>query len=147
MVDFFQKDYLNHTPYIPNLIKQAAAHKTIKTSATTITKCPTIAGKEVGPTGYGVMAISLGANLWSGGELYGTVQHNSLHILHNYFAKHPEKADKAFLRMNGALIPGQLAPDGSEENIRRSVDECLRVLGGVKEVDLSNVHGWAQNTP
>ncbi|OAX83439.1 hypothetical protein ACJ72_02202 [Emergomyces africanus] len=117
---------------------------------------PTIVGKEVGPTGYGLMgftwcteptpepqyteamneAISLGANYWNGGEIYGTPEYNSLHMLHNYFAKHPENADKVFLSMKGALGRGVLIPDGSEENIRRSVDECLRVLDGVKEIDL-----------
>lgn len=32
-------------------------------------------------------------------------------------------------------MPGQLVPDGSEANIRRSVEECLRVLDG-KGIDI-----------
>lgn len=40
------------------------------------------------------------------------------------------------LSIKGGLKPGQLLPDGSEENIRRSVDECLRVLDGKKKVDI-----------
>lgn len=34
------------------------------------------------------------------------------------------------------MVPGKLVADGSEENIRRSVDECLRVLGGKKKIDI-----------
>jgi pyridoxine 4-dehydrogenase len=34
------------------------------------------------------------------------------------------------------MKPGELVPDGSEENIRRSVDECLRVLDGKKTIDI-----------
>ncbi|KKZ67248.1 pyridoxine 4-dehydrogenase [[Emmonsia] crescens] len=117
---------------------------------------PTIVGKEVGPAGYGLLgftwcaeptpepqstevmnaALALGANFWNGGELYGTPEHNSLHLLHNYFVKHPEAADKVVLSVKGALVPGEMIPDGSEENLRRSVDECLRVLDGVKELDI-----------
>lgn len=40
------------------------------------------------------------------------------------------------LSIKGGLKRGQLLPDGSEENIRRSVDECLRVLDGKKKVDI-----------
>lgn len=40
------------------------------------------------------------------------------------------------LSIKGGLKPGQLLPDGSEDNIRRSVDECLRVLDGKKKVDI-----------
>ncbi|KKK14693.1 hypothetical protein ARAM_005577 [Aspergillus rambellii] len=69
---------------------------------------PSLVGREVGETGYGLMgtfhrwnnvfeclekALELGGNFWNGGELYGT----------------PE---------------------------RRSVDECLRVLDGTKTIDI-----------
>lgn len=81
-------------------------------------------------------ALKRGANFWNGGELYGTPEHNSLHLFHNYFTKYPENADKVVLSIKGGLKPGQLTPDGSEENIRRSVDECLRVLDGKKSVDI-----------
>lgn len=137
---------------------------------------PSLVGKEVGPTGYGMMstlffnarpytqlsslltrpgmtwspqppsqeqcfetlntALALGANFWNGGELYGTPEYNSLHLLNKYFTKYPENADKVVLSIKGGLKPGELAPDGSEENIRRSVDECLRVLDGKKTVDI-----------
>ncbi|KAJ5212508.1 uncharacterized protein N7498_004154 [Penicillium cinerascens] len=117
---------------------------------------PTLVGKEVGATGYGTMrmtwasqppaqevcfetlnkTLELGANFWNGGELYGTPEYNSMHLLNKYFTKYPENADKVVLSVKGGLKPGQLIPDGSEENIRRSVDECLRLLDGKKKIDI-----------
>jgi pyridoxine 4-dehydrogenase len=81
-------------------------------------------------------AFKLGANLWNGGEIYGTPERNSLHLLHNYFTKFPEKADQVVLSIKGGALPGVLQPDGSEANLRRSVNECLRVLDGKKSVDI-----------
>ncbi|KAJ5946552.1 hypothetical protein N7454_003391 [Penicillium verhagenii] len=117
---------------------------------------PSLVGKEIGPTGYGTMrmtwnpqptpqdvafetlnkTLELGANFWNGGELYGTPDYNSLHLLNKYFTKYPENAEKVVLSIKGGLKAGQLIPDGSEENIRRSVDECLRVLDGKKTIDI-----------
>jgi pyridoxine 4-dehydrogenase len=81
-------------------------------------------------------ALELGANFWNGGELYGTPEYNSCHLLHEYFTKYPENADKVVLSIKGGLVPGELRSDGSEKNIRRSVDECLRVLNGTKKIDI-----------
>lgn len=81
-------------------------------------------------------ALELGANFWNGGELYGTPDYNSLHLLNKYFTKYPENADKVVLSIKGGLKVGQLIPDGSEENIRRSVDNCLRLLDGKKKLDI-----------
>lgn len=80
--------------------------------------------------------LELGANFWNAGELYGTPEYNSLHLLNKYFAKYPENADKVVLSVKGGLKKGELVPDGSEENIRRSVDECLRLLDGKKKLDI-----------
>lgn len=81
-------------------------------------------------------SLELGANFWNAGELYGTPEYNSLHLLNKYFTEYPENADKVVLSIKGGLKPGQLAPDGSEQNLRRSVDECLRVLDGKKKIDI-----------
>ncbi|KAJ5243133.1 uncharacterized protein N7469_001460 [Penicillium citrinum] len=117
---------------------------------------PTLVGQEVGPTGYGTMrmtwvaepprqeacfetlnkTLELGANFWNGGELYGTPDYNSLHLLNKYFTQYPENAQKVVLSIKGGLKVGQLVPDGSEENIRRSVDNCLRLLDGKKKIDI-----------
>lgn len=81
-------------------------------------------------------ALNSGFNFWNGGELYGTPQANSLQLLNRYFTKYPEDADKVVLSIKGGTIPGQLVQDGSEKNIRRSIDECLRVLDGKKFLDV-----------
>ncbi|KAF2690989.1 Aldo/keto reductase [Lentithecium fluviatile CBS 122367] len=115
-----------------------------------------LVGKEVGKLGYGLMgltwradppsqeqafeamrtALSLGANAWNGGELYGRPERNSLHLLHEYFTKYPGDADKIVLSIKGGVVPGELRPDSSKANVSRSIDECLKVLDGKKFLDL-----------
>ncbi|KAF2832824.1 Aldo/keto reductase [Ophiobolus disseminans] len=117
---------------------------------------PKLTGKDVGEIGYGLMgltwrmspppqaqsfeamrtALSLGASNWNGGELYGSPERNSLHLLNEYFTKYPEDAEKVVLSIKGGIVPGQMKPDGSKEGIKRSIDECLRVLDGKKFLDL-----------
>lgn len=117
---------------------------------------PTLLSKPVGPIGYGLMgltwrpepqpaeesfkamstALAQGANFWNGGELYGTPQRHSCHLLNEYFTEHPEDADKIVLSIKGGTLPGQLAPDGSRENVRRSVEDCLKILDGKKSIDI-----------
>ncbi|CAI7675832.1 hypothetical protein N7533_010904 [Penicillium manginii] len=117
---------------------------------------PSLVGRKIGPTGYGTMrmtwvehppaqevcfetlnkTLELGANFWNGGELYGAPDYNSLHLLNKYFSQYPENADKVVLSIKGGLKVGQLVPDGSEENIRRSVDNSLRLLDGKKKIDI-----------
>lgn len=91
--------------------------------------------------------LKLGANFWNGGELYGTPEYNSLHLLNQYFTKYPQKADKVVLSIKGGLKVGQLIPDGSEENIRRSVDNCLRLLDGKKKIDIFECARQDPNSP
>ncbi|KAF2031943.1 Aldo/keto reductase [Setomelanomma holmii] len=117
---------------------------------------PTLTGKKVSDIGYGLMgltwrknppsqsqsfeamrtALSLGANNWNGGELYGSPERNSLHLLNEYFTKYPEDAEKVVLSIKGGIIPGQMKPDGSKAGVQRSIDECLRQLDGKKFLDL-----------
>lgn len=78
--------------------------------------------------------LELGSNFWNAGELYGTPDYNSLHLLNKYFTQYPEKASQVVLSIKGGLKVGALVPDGSEANIRRSVDECLRLLDGKKSI-------------
>lgn len=116
----------------------------------------TLLDKPVGPIGYGLMgltwrpnpqpaedsykamstALEHGANFWNGGELYGKPERHSCHLLNEYFTLHPEHADKVVLSIKGGLVPGQMQPDGSAQNVRRSVEDCLKVLGGKKTVDI-----------
>ena len=81
-------------------------------------------------------ALNNGCNFWNGGEFYGTPQANSLQLLNRYFTKYPEDADKVVLSIKGGTKPGQMFPDGTAQNIRRSIDECVRVLDGKKFLDV-----------
>jgi pyridoxine 4-dehydrogenase len=119
----------------------------------------TITNKKIGPIGYGLMGLTLrptpqsqafpamratltsGSNFWNGGEIYGSSDRNSLHLLNEYFTKYPEDAEKVVLSIKGGYTPGGLRlpgakPDGSPQNIKRSIDECLRVLDGKKFLDM-----------
>lgn len=121
----------------------------------------------MGPHGYGLMgltwrpdppsreecfdlmntALSTGATFWNGGEFYGTPQRNSLHLLGEYFERHPQNAHKVVLSMKGGFKPGTQHPDGSEANLRRSVDECNMVLAGRKTIDIFECARVDPNTP
>ncbi len=81
-------------------------------------------------------ALALGSNNWNGGEIYGSAERNSLHLLNEYFTKYPDDAEKVVLSIKGGSVPNGLAPDGSKANIQRSIDECLKHLSGKKFLDL-----------
>ena len=92
-------------------------------------------------------SLATGANLWNGGELYGAPERNSLHRLNEYFTTYPEDAKKVVLSIKGGLVPGEMRADGSEKNVRRSVDECVRVVDGKKAVDIFECARVDPNTP
>lgn len=92
-------------------------------------------------------ALDSGANLWNGGELYGKPHANSLHLLNRYFTKYPEDADKVVISIKGSFSSTKLEPDNSEKNIQRSIDECLKVLGGKKFLDLFEPARQDPNVP
>lgn len=79
-------------------------------------------------------ALASGCNLWNAGEFYGTKEYNSLHLMERYFAKYPEDAAKVVLSIKGGLK--DMHPDGSPENIKASVENCLKVLKGRKSIDI-----------
>lgn len=56
-------------------------------------------------------ALNAGANAWNGGELYGTPERNSLHLLNEYFTKYPEDAERVVLSIKGGLKKGAMAPE------------------------------------
>lgn len=80
-------------------------------------------------------ALDSGANLWNGGEFYGPPDANSLQLLSHYFDKYPEDKDKVYLSMKGSFSFHPLGPDNSPENIRRSIDTCLEILGDKVFID------------
>lgn len=116
---------------------------------------PTILGRSTGHLGYGLMgltwthdqpdkpfetsievmkrALELGADNWNGGEFYGTVERNSMHLLREYFTKYPDDASKVIITIKGGAEKGNLKPNGSEENVSRSVEDCLAVIQGTSK--------------
>ena len=92
-------------------------------------------------------ALNSGVNFWNGGELYGTPHANSLHLLNRYFTKYPEDADKVIISIKGSISTTKKAPDNSEKNIQRSIDECLKVLDGKKFLDLFEPARQDPNVP
>ncbi|CAK7230025.1 hypothetical protein SBRCBS47491_007447 [Sporothrix bragantina] len=129
---------------------------------------PQLAGKEVGPIGFGLMgltrpkngltdddaiavmraALEAGANFWNGGEFYGPETANSLVLLEKYFAKYPEDADRVVLSIKGGMDkPNTFKPDSSRANVRRSVLDCKEQLQGRKTIDLFEVGRHDGKTP
>jgi len=91
-------------------------------------------------------ALAAGCNFWNGGEFYGTPDFNSLTLLEKYFTKYPEDADKVVLSVKGGLLPS-LVPDTSPENVRRSIENCLKLLNGKKSIDIFECARVDKNTP
>lgn len=128
---------------------------------------PTLVGKEIGSTGYGLMgltwrheppseeqafaamkaALNNGMNFWNGGEFYGPPDANSLVLLERYFAKYPEDADKVVLSIKGGIGAKGGLPDGSPENTRRTIDTCIAQLKGRKKIDIFEFARRDQNVP
>jgi len=116
---------------------------------------PTLLGKEVGSYGFGLMgltwrptpcpeeqafaamraSLSHGANFWNGGDFYGTPKQNSLTLLKSYFEKYPDDADKIVLSIKSGLN-SMHKPDGSRENLRNCVENCISMIGGKKKIDI-----------
>jgi pyridoxine 4-dehydrogenase len=91
-------------------------------------------------------ALANGANFWNGGELYGPPHANSLQLLNAYFTEYPEDADKVVLSIKGGLT-ATLAPDGTEEGVRRSVENCVKILDGKKTIDIFECARVDRNVP
>lgn len=82
-------------------------------------------------------SLSLALTHATAGEFYAQgFSTGNLELLARFFEKYPEYADRAFLSVKGGLVPNGLTPDGSRENLRRSVDTILKALRGTKRLDL-----------
>jgi len=117
---------------------------------------PSLTGKAIGPTGFGLMglttrippisdeqafkamkaAIDSGMTFWNGGEFYGPPERNSQTLLAKYFRQYPEDADKIVLSVKGAFSFTTMSPDGSPEGIKRSIDKILADLDGTHKIDI-----------
>jgi len=90
-------------------------------------------------------SLAAGCNFWNAGEFYGTPEYNSLHLLEAYFTKYPEDASKVVLSIKGGLK--NMHPDGSPENIKNSIGNCLKLLKGKKSIDVFEMARVDKNTP
>ncbi len=71
------------------------------------------------------------------GEFYGQgATPTNLELVARFFEKYPSYADRTFLSVKGGSKFHSLEPDGSPENLRRSVDYILEKLRGTKSLDL-----------
>ncbi|KAI4096831.1 MAG: hypothetical protein L6R37_006907 [Teloschistes peruensis] len=98
---------------------------------------------------FAVLTASLdnNATFWNGGELYGTPERNSLHLCATYFAAHPDAADRVILSIKGATGSKPMTIDGSRANIRRCIDNSLRILDGKKHLDIYEAARVDPNVP
>ncbi|PMD48709.1 Aldo/keto reductase [Hyaloscypha variabilis F] len=126
---------------------------------------PQLLGKKIGPIGYGLMgltwrptpcpqeqafkamraSLAAGCNFWNAGEFYGTESYNSLHLMNKYFTKYPEDAEKVVLSIKGVLK--DMHPDGSQENVKRSIENSLKILDGKKSIDIFEPARIDKNVP
>ncbi|KAF3164553.1 Pyridoxine 4-dehydrogenase [Orbilia oligospora] len=110
----------------------------------------TIAGREVGTTGFGLMAftgrpfiipdaeifasintsLSHGANFFVSGEFYGLRDpEDNLHMLKRYFTTYPEAVDKVVLSVKAGMNWVTRTPDSSPAALRASIDNILEKTG------------------
>lgn len=80
-------------------------------------------------------SLAAGCNLWNGGEFYGAPEYNSMTLLKKYYEKYLEDADKAVLNIKGGTRP-DLSPDGSPEFVKKSVENCLAMMGPRGKIDM-----------
>lgn len=97
-------------------------------------------------------ALDCGANLWNGGEIYRSPSgENSATLLEKYFAKYPEDVDKVVICIKGAVgdpAKGVMHPDGSPQEIARSIETTLQQFGGrKKKIDMFEAARLDKKTP
>ncbi|KAM5531837.1 hypothetical protein V8D89_014467 [Ganoderma adspersum] len=90
----------------------------------------------------GIDAMPAGVKMMlNSGEFYGPNGSSAnLELLSRFFKKYPDYASKTFLSVKsasqGGNVAGGMTPDGSPENLRRSVTFINEKLGGIKRMDL-----------
>jgi pyridoxine 4-dehydrogenase len=82
-------------------------------------------------------AVKNGATYWATSDFYGTSDPTAgIALVRRYFEKYPEDASKVTLSVKGCTDPKTLYPTNSREGTRASVENVVRVLNGVKEIDI-----------
>lgn len=91
-------------------------------------------------------ALAAGCNLWNGGEFYGGPEYNSMTLLKKYYEKYPEDAENVVLNVKGGVRP-DLHPDGSPEFVKKSVENCLAMMGPRGKIDMFECARRDPNVP
>ncbi|KAK8847664.1 hypothetical protein IAR55_005523 [Kwoniella newhampshirensis] len=114
----------------------------------------TVAGKQVGRIGYGLMqltwnaapapyedlfpamkaAADAGATCWSSATFYGANNAN-VRLIRAFFDKHPEYKDKIVLTIKGWVNTATAVPVNDLDFLRKDVQEVKDILGD-KEIDV-----------
>lgn len=92
-------------------------------------------------------ALDNGANYWNGGTFYGPPEKNSLALINAYFTKYPEDTEKVVVNIKGGINFAVRKPDNTEENLRKTIDECLRQLDGKHKLDIFECGRVDPNVP
>ena len=93
-------------------------------------------------------ALDAGVNVFNAADFYGTPDNNSLHLLHRYFSRYPEDAEKVVLSVKSGIVDMRsLKMDSSPAAVRQSVDRANAILGGAKTIDLFGPGRVDPNTP
>ncbi|OLL24984.1 Pyridoxal reductase [Neolecta irregularis DAH-3] len=81
-------------------------------------------------------AIERGATFWNSGEFYGQPEPTlNLQLLSRFFTKYPEYKQKVYLSVKGAANLETLQPQGKPQEVRKSVENIINVVGG-KYIDM-----------
>ncbi|KAK3049581.1 hypothetical protein LTR09_009249 [Extremus antarcticus] len=127
----------------------------------------TIAGKPVGPIGFGMIglnnpakgistedaiivlkaALEAGSNFWNGGRNYGTEDYNSLHLLKAYFTKYPEDIDKVCVSIKACFDVATATAQATAAEVRANIDHCLEVIDGKFRIDVFQAARLDPNVP
>ncbi|KAI1655193.1 putative pyridoxal reductase [Daldinia decipiens] len=82
-------------------------------------------------------AIAQGATFWSTGDYYGMPEPTAgLALLRRYFEAYPEDASKVTLFIKCCVDSKTMAPKIKREEVLASAENCFRVLGGAKKIDI-----------
>ncbi|KAK3953179.1 Aldo/keto reductase [Pseudoneurospora amorphoporcata] len=86
---------------------------------------PQLLGKEIGPTGFGLMGFTWRPSPVPQEQAFATLR-----------AALSLDADKVILSIKGCCGPDGMRPDGSAAEVRRSLDAFIKQLNGWKKLDI-----------
>ncbi|EAS33660.3 pyridoxal reductase [Coccidioides immitis RS] len=95
-------------------------------------------------------AIANGATIWSSSSIYGMAPEEptaGLSLLRRYFTKYPEDAEKVTLFIRACMDGKTLTQACTRDGVRASAEECNRMLGGAKKIDIFGPARMDPNVP